>query len=244
MQMMQKCLLIISIAFSLQSTFAQDFKNSYRLPSGGQIVVWNYQGDITVQGYEGDTVEIVANKAGPDRELVKIIDLSRGEKIDVHPRYLKFGHGNATVDFEIRVPKSSEYNFSRLASTGGRVSVSKVTGRLRAESMRGDVEIKGVKGLVTASSHSGNVSVEIDPEADRSHMRFSSISGNIDVSAPSSLDAFVEMSSIGGLLKTDFPIEVQEMRYGSGRSARGKLGTGKQLLHLRSVTGQVSLMQR
>jgi DUF4097 and DUF4098 domain-containing protein YvlB len=186
----------------------------------------------------------VANKAGPDRELVKIIDFSRGERIDVHPRFMKFGHGNATVDFEVRVPASSEYNFSRLSSRGGKVKVSNVTGRLRAESMRGDVEISGVKGLVTASSHSGNVSVEIVMGADRSHMRVSSISGNIDVLAPANLDAFVEMSSIGGLLKTDFPIEVQEMRYGSGRSARGKLGTGKQLLHLRSVTGQVSLMQR
>jgi DUF4097 and DUF4098 domain-containing protein YvlB len=244
MEMMRKCLLIIAAALSLQSTFAQDFKNSYSLPSGGQIVVWNYRGDITVQGYEGDTVEIVANKAGPDRDLVKIIDFSYGEKIDVHPRFLKFGHGNATVDFEVRVPKSVEYNFSRLASMGGKVKVSNVEGRLRAESMRGDVEIKSVRGLVTASSQSGNVRVEIDPGYDRSHMRISSISGNIEVLAPSSLDAFVEMSSIGGLLKTDFPIEIQEMRYGSGRSARGKLGTGKQSLHLRSVTGQVSLMQK
>jgi hypothetical protein len=242
--MMRKCLIGLAIAFSVQMTFAQDFRKSYSISAGGQIVIWNYQGSIKVEGYKGDSIEIVAKKRGPDRDLIEIVDSSYDEKIDMHPRYLKFGHGNAMVDFEVRVPREIEYNFSRLSSWGGKVQVSNVTGRLRAMSMRGDVEIKDVKGLVSASSHSGNIRVEIARDSGRSNMRFSSISGNIEVRAPSSLDAFVDMSSMGGLLKTDFPIEIQEMRYGSGRSARGKLGSGAQILHLRSVQGQVSLLKR
>ena len=242
--MMRKCMVGVAIVFSLQMTFAQDFRKSYNVSAGGQIVIWNYQGDIKVEGYEGDSIEIVANKKGPDRDLIEIIDSSYEERIDVHPRYLKFGHGNAMVDFEVRVPQSVEYNFSRLSSLGGKVQVSNVIGRLRAMSMRGNVEVKDVKGLVSASSHSGNVRVEIDKDSDRSNMRFASISGNIEVRAPSSFGAFVDMSSISGLLKTDFPIEIQEMRYGPGRSARGKVGEGKQFLHLRSVQGQVSLLFR
>lgn len=234
----------VVIAFSLQMTFAQDFQKSYSISADGQIVIWNYQGDIKVEGYKGETIEIVAKKRGPDSDLIEIIDGSYGETIDVHPRYLKFGHGNAMVDFEVRVPQSVEYNFSRLSSVGGNLEVSNVIGRLRALSMRGSIKVKDVSGLVSASSHSGNVNVEIDEDSDRSNMRFSSISGNIEVRAPASLDAFVDMSSFSGLLKTDFPIEIQEMRYGSGRSARGKVGSGKQLLHLRSVQGQVSLIRR
>lgn len=242
--MMRKCLIGLAIAFSLQMTYAQDFQKSYNISAGGQIVIWNYQGDIKVEGYAGDSIEISATKKGPDRDLIEIIDGSYGERIDVHPRYLRFGHGGARVDFEVRVPEGVEYNFSRLSSLGGKVQVSNVIGRLRAMSMRGDVEVKNVRGLVSASSHSGNVRVEIDEASARSNMSFASISGNITVRAPSNLDAFVDMTSISGLLKTDFPIEIQEMRYGSGRSARGRLGSGKQFLHLRSVQGQVSLIRR
>ena len=234
----------LAIAFSLQMTYAQDFQKSYNVSAGGQIVIWNFQGDIKVKGYKGDSIEVAAEKKGPDRNLIEIIDGSFGERVDLHPRYLQFGHGNAKVDFEVRVPQSIEYNFSRISSMGGKVEVSDVLGRLWAETMRGNIEIKNVKGLVSASSNSGNISVEIDDASGHSHMRFSSISGDIEVRAPSGLDAFVDMSSISGLLKSDFPIEIQEMRYGSGRSARGKLGSGKQLLHLRSVRGEVSLLRK
>jgi DUF4097 and DUF4098 domain-containing protein YvlB len=88
------------------------------------------------------------------------------------------------------------------------------------------------------------VKIEMGEGQDRNNMSFSSISGNIDISAPSNLDALVEMSSASGILKTDFPLEIQESRYGPGRSARGRLGKGKQILHIRSVTGRVSLIQK
>ncbi len=242
--MMRKCLLGVVITFSIQMTFAQDFKKSYSISAGGQIVIWNYQGDIKVEGYKGEAIEVVAKKRGPDSALIEIVDGSYGETIDVHPRYLRFSHGKATVDFEVRVPQSVEYNFNRLSSVGGNLEVSNVNGRLRAFSMRGSIKVKDVRGLISATSHSGNVQVEIDKDSERSNMRFSSISGNIEVLAPSNFDAFVDMSSMSGLLKTDFPIEIQEMRYGSGQSARGKVGSGKQFLHLRSVQGQVSLIRR
>jgi hypothetical protein len=250
--MMRKCLLGIILTFSVQMTFAQDFKKSYSISANGQIVIWNYRGNIKVEGYKGETVEVEAIKRGPDSALIEIADSSFGETIDIHPRYLKFGYANASVDFEVRVPQSIKYNFNRLSSGGGNLEISNVIGRLRAFSMRGRINVKGVRGLVSASSHSGDIQVEIDGDVQveiekdsvRNNMRFTSISGNIEVRAPANFDAFVDMSSMSGLLKTDFPIEVQEMRYGSGQSARGKVGSGKQFLHLRSVQGQVSLIRR
>jgi hypothetical protein len=51
------------------------------------------------------------------------------------------------------------------------------------------------------------------------------------------------MSTISGGLKTDFPIEVTEPRYGPGRSAKGRIGSGARNLHIRSVSGRVSLLK-
>ncbi len=242
--MMRKSLAGLAIVFSIQLAFAQDFRKSYSISAGGQIMIANHLGDIKVTGYKGSSIEVVARKKGPDRDLIEIEDRSFGDRIDIHPGFLKPGQENCSVDFEVRVPKSIEYNFSRLWSFNGKVEVSNVTGRLRAESVRGDVKVKGVSGLVSASSLSGNVSVDIDQGSSRSNMRFSSISGNIDVRAPGNLDALIDMSSVSGLLRTDFPIEVQELRYGPGRSARGRLGSGTQILRISSVSGQVSLIRK
>ncbi len=234
----------LAIVFNLQLAFAQDFQKSHALVAGGHISVWNYTGTVRVSGYKGNSVEIVAYKKGPDRDLIEIVDSSFGNRIEVFPRYLRLGHGNASVDFDVRVPESVAYNFSRLSSFGGNVEVSNITGRLRAESVRGDVSVKDIQGMVSASSVSGNVNVDIGQLLERTSMRFSAISGNIIVRAPSNLDAKIHMSSANGLLKTDFPIEIQEMRYGPGRTAHGILGSGRYTLDISSVSGQVSLIKK
>ena len=242
-EMMRTSLVSIALAFSLQLAMAQDFRKSYVLPPGGQILIGNVLGDVRVEGYKGSSIEIVAVKKGPDRDLVEIRDRSFGDRIDVHSVFPKFDMGKTSVEIAVRVPDSVAYNFNRISSFNGNVEISNVIGRLRAESVRGNVVLKGVSGLVSASSHSGNVRVEIHEAQGRNNMRFSSISGDVDVQAPAGLDALIDMSSISGLLKTDFPIEIQERRYGPGRSARGRLGSGKQIIFMTSVSGIVSLHQ-
>jgi hypothetical protein len=242
--MMRISLISLAVAFSFQLASAKDFRKDYTLPPDGQIIIENILGDIKVTGYKGKNIEAMASKKGADSDSIEILDTSLGNRIEIHIRPTQFRKIDASVEFEIRVPESIEYNFTRISSFSGNVEVSNVVGRLRAESVRGNVELTDVKGLVSASSFSGNVKIEIGKVQDRNNMRFSSVSGNIDISAPSDLDALVEMSSSSGTLKTDFPLEIQESRYGPGRSARGRLGEGKQILRVRSVTGRVSLQQK
>jgi hypothetical protein len=242
--MMRKGVFGFALIFTLRIAFAQDFQKTYDLSAGGQIVIQTFLGNVKVTGYSGNSVEIKGYKKGPDRDLIKISDLSLGNRIEIVTRAPRFYQGTTTVDFEVRVPTSIEYNFDRLSSFSGNVEVTNVFGRLRAESVRGNVDVKDVRGLVSASSISGNVSAEIDRVQGPSNMKFTSISGNIDVSAPANLDALVDMSSASGLLRSDFPIDIQERRYGPGRWARGKLGSGMQILHISSVSGRVSLVQK
>lgn len=241
---MQSALFGLAIAMMLGVAAAKDFQKNYTLPPGGQIIIQNTLGDIKIKGYDGNEIEALAKKTGADSDLVEIDDSSFGNRIDIRIRPAQYRPMDASVEFEIRVPRSVEYNFARLSSFSGKVEVSDIMGRLRAESVRGNVELSDVRGLVIASSFSGNVKVEIGKSQDRNNMRFSSISGNIDITAPSDLSALIEMTSDSGMLKTDFPLEIQESRYGPGRSARGRLGTGKQIIHIRSNTGRVSLSQK
>jgi len=242
--MMQKSVIGLALLFTLQWTFAQDFQKTYDLPAGGHILIGNVLGDIKVSGYSGKSVEIRAVKKGPERDAIQIQDHSFGNRIELLTLFPQFHSHTSTVDFEVRVPASVDYNFTRISSFGGNVEVSGVGGRLRAESVRGNIEIRDVRGLVSAKSVSGNVNVEIARGQVPTHMRFTSISGNIDVYAPQKLDAVVDMSSASGLLRTDFPIDIQERRYGPGRTARGRLGSGGRVLSISSVSGRVSLIQK
>jgi DUF4097 and DUF4098 domain-containing protein YvlB len=171
---------------------------------------------------------------------VTIEDRSSGDTVDLSVEYPQKGNVSASVNFDIRVPRRVEYNFGRLVSVSGNVQVSDVMGNLQVESISGNVDVNGVSGIVSASAVSGNVNVDLK-EAGSGNMKFSSVSGDVAVRAPANLAADVEMSTISGSLKTDFQLEVHEPRYGPGRSARGRLGSGAYSLRITTVSGRVSL---
>jgi hypothetical protein len=225
-----------------QTAAAQDYQRTYTIPAHGSIRVSSVSGDVKVIGYGGNSILVAGYKEGPDRDLVQIEDNSDSNRIDLRVRYPETRNCNASVSYELHVPQGIEYNFERLASVSGDVVVDNVTGRLRAESVSGNVDIRNVTGIVSASAVSGNVNVQIVNLQGVGDMKFSSVSGNVNVKAPANLDVDVEMSSISGSLKTNYQIDVQEQRYGPGRSARGRVGSGMHSLRITTVSGRVSLI--
>lgn len=241
---LQRSLITFALALSAHLVLAQDFHKSYPVSAGGQIIIGNARGNIKVTGYKGDSIEVLGFKKGPEHDAIEIGDNSSGDKIELFPKYPEHQPGGATVDFEIRVPLEKPFNFTRLFSYAGNIEVSNVSGRIWVRSIRGKVAIKDVSGMVFASSVSGDVSAEIDQVQGQNNMRISSISGNIKVVVPQHLDALIDMQSSTGMLHSDLPIEIQEGRYGPGRTARGRLGSGTQILRVTSVSGNVNLLQK
>lgn len=223
---------------------AQDFEQSYSIGAGGYIRIKNISGDIKVSGHTGESIVVAAFKQGRDRDLVEIEDNSSGDRVDVGVRYPEMGNCNASVNFEVRVPSSVHYIFESISSVSGDIEMEDVTGQIRGKSVSGDVEVYRVNGTVSASTVSGNVDVEIRGLDGSGDMKFSSVSGSVYVKAPSELDAYVEMSTVSGSLKTDFDIQVKKRRYGPGASARGRLGSGMRSLSITTVSGRVSLIRR
>jgi len=246
--MVRRNSLVLTLAALLLSlmaagvALAQDYKKTYTIPARGSIRVTNVSGNVKVVGYGGSSITVSGFKEGPDRDLLQIEDTSDTNHIDLRVRYPQSRNCNASVNFEVQVPQGIEYNYDRLGSVSGNVMVDSVTGRLRAESVSGDVDIRNVTGTVSASSVSGNVDVQINNLQGSGDMKFSSVSGNVNVKAPANLDADIEMSSISGSLKTNFQIDVQEQRYGPGRSARGRVGSGMHSLRITTVSGRVRLL--
>lgn len=221
---------------------AQDFQKSYSLGANGQVRIGNISGDVEITGYGGNAVVVTAYKEGRDREVVEIEDRSNGSRVDVRARYPEnCRRCDVSVRFEVQVPQSMSFDFDGISSVSGNVKVRNVTGSLRASSVSGTVRIEDVTGTVSASSVSGNVEVDINRLEGADDMKFSSVSGNVNVRMPSGLDAQVSMSTLSGSLDTDFPVEVKEKKYGPGRSAHGRVGEGSRQLNMSSVSGSISL---
>ena len=230
-------------AFLLPAVLAsgQDLHKTYDLARGSRVSIENVSGDIVIGTYNGNSIAVDAVRVGRDRDLVKIEEVSSGDRLELRVHYPESSNCDAGVNFEVRVPASMGYNFDHLSSVSGDIAVSGVQGQVRAESVSGDVSVKDVSGLVSASSVSGDVEAEIRHLGGAGDMKFSSVSGDVRVKAPNDTDAVVEMSSLSGSLDTNFPIQIEEKQTGPGHSAHGRLGAGSSTLRLSTVSGDVSL---
>src|SRR5262247_1797360 len=239
---------LVCLLLSLNAA-AQDFRKSYEIGQGGSISVRNVSGDVTVTGYEGSAVLVLGFKEGRDRDRLWVEDNSAGNNVDVRARYPENCDCNASIRFEVKVPRAN-YKFDPISSVSGDVEVTGVSGDLLAKSTSGNVTVRGVTGAVNAKSTSGNVhvgeitgtvsgkstsgnvEVEIMQLSGAGDMEFASTSGNVRVN----------MSTISGGLKTDFPLTIEEPERGPGRRAAGRVGGGSRNLRLSSTSGSVSLL--
>ena len=220
---------------------AQDFQKTYKIGAGGQIRIGNVSGDVVVTGYDGDSIVVTGTKKGRDRDQVEVEDKSGTTNVDIGVRYPKHCNCDASIQFDVQVPRSIKYDFDHISSVSGDVKVTGVTGRLNASAVSGDVHITDVSGSVSASAVSGDVKVEITRLDGSDDMKFNTVSGDVSVMLPNNLDADVDMSSFSGSIKTDFAIEVRSERFGSRNSARAKLGDASRRLKMSSVSGDLSL---
>jgi hypothetical protein len=240
------------------SAAAQDFQKSYDLRPEASVRIQTVSGNIKMLGYDGSRIVIEGMKSGRNCEGVEVVDRSAEDKIDISVRFQH--NSNCDVSFQVRVPRGVRYSFDAIRSVSGTVQISDVSGRVVATSISGSVDIRNVNGVVSAevtsgnvvatnitgvlnvNAVSGNVDVLLSKIEGSGDMKFASVSGNVTVKAPASLDASVSMSTLSGSLKTDFPIEIQQRRY-VGESARGRLGEGARNIVIRSVSGRVSLLK-
>jgi hypothetical protein len=251
----------LCLSFVSAAVLAQDFQKSYRLAQGSRVSVKNVSGDVIVKGYDGDAVVVTGYKEGRDRDQVSVEDLSDGSHVEVKVRYPERCHCNASVRFEVKIPRTINLNYDAFSSVSGNVEISEATGTIRAKSVSGDVNVREVagtiyansvsgdvtvgeaSGAVSAKSTSGNVRVDLQrlEGAHTNRLEFGSVSGNVEVKMPGSIGAEVEMSTLSGHLETDFPITIEKREFGPGRSARGRIGDGARALKLSSVSGNVYL---
>ena len=207
---------------------AQDFQRSYRLAEGSKVGIKNVAGDVLVKGYDGTDIQVTAFKEGRDRDRLTIEDFSSGGSVDVRVKYPQDCNCEASIRFEVQVPRALNYNYDAFSTVAGNIKIEEVMGMIRADNVSGLILLHNVAGTMYASSFSGDVVIERGTEtASRSNGRWrrgyrryfpgdqpagsvlaKSISGNVKVAlvqlANSSLNQ-MEFSSLSGNVEVKMP---------------------------------------
>ena len=207
---------------------AQDFQRSYRLAEGSKVGIKNVAGDVLVKGYDGTDIQVTAFKEGRDRDRLTIEDFSSGGSVDVRVKYPQDCNCEASIRFEVQVPRALNYNYDAFSTVAGNIKIEEVMGMIRADNVSGLILLHNVAGAMYASSFSGDVVIERGTEtASRSNGRWrrgyrryfpgdqpagsvlaKSISGNVKVAlvqlANSSLNQ-MEFSSLSGNVEVKMP---------------------------------------
>jgi DUF4097 and DUF4098 domain-containing protein YvlB len=84
--------------------------------------------------------------------------------------------------------------------------------------------------------------VDIEALTGPGDLRFTSVSGNVDLRLPRSLDADITLKTVSGELESDFQLTLEGRM--SRRSLSGRIGRGGRALQLTTVSGDVRLRAR
>jgi hypothetical protein len=248
-----------SVALAQARPSTRDFRWAKSLPAGQWVRLHNISGNVMVSAIDGDRVEVVGIRRGgggyddddvrvdvhESRDGVTICALwgqeswcdDRGSHIESH------GDGRrrrGNVDFEVRLPRRLKLSAN---SVSGDVEVNGAGDEVRARSVSGDVKLERLRSpAVTGTSVSGDVDAQIDALTGPGDLRFTSVSGNVSLQLPRSLDADLTLKTVSGELDSDFQLTLQGPM--NRRSLNGRIGRGGRELHLTTVSGDVRLRAR
>jgi len=195
--------------------------------NGSKVLeVDNVGGSIRVTGYDGRSVEMVANKTIRAQNQDRLAAAKQEVKLDIqekadtisiyvdHPGRDRDGSRSfsrsrwndpgyeVAFDFEIRVPRSAAVRLWTI--NDGDIRLENITGDFLVNNINGRVDVSGVSGSGSAKTINGDVKVKFDNNP-RQESSFASINGDIEVTFQRNLSADLRFKTFNGGIYTDFP---------------------------------------
>ncbi len=185
----------------------------------GLVEVSLMNGSITVTGYTGKEVIIVATtamekltiseeKVGKAKGMKKISYNSTGLRVEEEDNVIEIRTQSMkrSVSLTIQVPTNSDLNLSTMQS--GDIFVENVNGEMDVNNMNGKVILKNVSGSVVAHSLNDDLEVILIKITPGKPMSFSTMNGDVDVTLPANTSANIKMRSTNGDIFSDFDIKI------------------------------------
>ena len=206
------------------------------------VEIDNVKGSIRVTGYNGSSVEMIANKTIRASSQDRLDTAKQDVKLDIKENagtiniYVdQPGHEHSTnfssrshwanhgyevgFDFELRVPSEAAVHLWTV--NDGEISVQNIAGDFDVHNINGGIEMSGLSGSGEAKTINGPVKIEFkgNPTTDSS---FSSLNGDIQVTFRPDLAADLRYKTVNGGVYTDFQINTLPASPGTPEKRNGK----------------------
>jgi DUF4097 and DUF4098 domain-containing protein YvlB len=237
------------------------YKESCGWKAGETVKVENVNGNITVEAWDKETVEAVADvefRGKRERYIDDVIEetslkvertadgirvrLSRPRSSDSSSDFWSWLFGGGTrvqvnCNITVYVPAAAEVD---AGSTNGNCSVTGVAGSVDVGTTNGNVEAEDTAGPVSASSTNGDVRVSVAVLPAGARMSCRTTNGSVRLTLPAKINADVDLSTTNGHVKSSYPITMEGGF--SGKHITGTIGSGGADIRCSTTNGNVDLV--
>ncbi|MDW3197383.1 MAG: DUF4097 family beta strand repeat-containing protein [Cytophagales bacterium] len=210
----------------------KEIKRSYEVPANGDyhLIVDNIQGDVIVEGYAGNTIELVLNitvNADNQKELdqaMEELELDERKSTDelrlrMKAPFVKYLDNNRfrgggmqcegpdydyAYDYKLRVPVNVKLHASTI--NDGRIRITNMNIIERSGNINGPIFIDGAKETADISTINGDIDITYAARPTKDS-RFNTINGDITLELPADFSAEVQAKSMQGDLFSAFDYE-------------------------------------
>ena len=199
--------------------------------SNKTLIIDNINGNVTVEGYSGNQVQIevtrvITGDSNDDieegkRDLKFVVD-ELEDTVFIYidsPHIIRKKHGNniwwnwqhaESVDYDfrydIRIKTPSNVNLHARTINRGAVKIKSIYAQnIRASNVNGDVTLQDVSGTTRATTVNGIVDVSFK-ENPTGNCKFSTVNGDITVHLKKNLSAQLQFKSMHGQFYSDFNV--------------------------------------
>jgi hypothetical protein len=227
-----------------------EWTHTYPLTPGGEVRIINTNGRIDVDGVDGSTLEIRAEriaKGATDsaaKELLPRIVIKEDVKPDrvtletERMNGIMIGAG-FEVRYHVRAPKNALVN---VTNTNGQVVVNALSGKVIAHTTNGAVKGTNLTGGVEGETTNGSVSIDM-ASLGRERVSLETTNGSVTLMLPEQAKATVSASVTNGGINVG-SLDNFEVTEKSRRRLDGKMNGGGAEVELRTTNGSIRLRSR
>jgi hypothetical protein len=234
----------------LAARASETWTHSYPLAEKGQVQITSGNGEIEVEGVDGSTVEIRAERVAraateaAARELLPRIVIKEevtADRVVVETERLAgitIGV-NVQVNYHVRVPR---WALVRARTTNGAVAVAGITGRVFANTTNGSVDGRELSGGVDARATNGRVAIDLRAVGE-DPIDVRTTNGNVQVTLPRDAKANLSANCVNGAIDMA-ALMLEPMGEQSKRRVRGRMNGGGTPIEVATVNGRVTISPR
>jgi Toastrack DUF4097 len=234
----------------LTARATDEWARSYPLEAGGEVRIVNTNGKIDIEGTDGSTVEVRAEKIARGatdaaaRELLPRISI----KEDIKPNRVWLETERMSgimigaafeVRYHVRAPKGAVVN---VTNTNGQVALSALDGKVRALTTNGGVSGRGLSGGVDARSTNGGVTIDM-ASVGPDNISLRTTNGGVTLTLPDSAKANLSASCTNGGINVS-ALDNLEISEQSRRRLEARLNGGGASIEVRTTNGGIRVRPR